>query len=175
MCPYLIDLAPQDLPPGPLAQFQAKRANEGETWDLLVSINRALDDKGLAEEALKRTFARWWPDLDAKLKGLPQGPEQKVPPRSPDSMIAEILELVRGIRRSIPSAGSWPGFLSGTEKEPRTYLPEAFRRRFPRDVRYKIKDGPSGEHYATHLAEKMASNFQEDGSVAKPKKDRGDK
>jgi hypothetical protein len=41
--PYLIDLAPSDILPGPLTQFQAKRANRSETWELVRTLNGALD------------------------------------------------------------------------------------------------------------------------------------
>jgi hypothetical protein len=35
--PYLIDLEPSDILPGPLTQFQAKRANKSETWQLICT------------------------------------------------------------------------------------------------------------------------------------------
>jgi hypothetical protein len=41
VCPYLVDLPPSDLE-GPLAQFQAKLADEAGTLDLLQSINSGL-------------------------------------------------------------------------------------------------------------------------------------
>src|SRR5262249_49119017 len=69
VCPYLIDLEPSELLPGPLTQFQAKRANEPDTLDLIRTINQAQDDALMAEK-LERAFARWWPDLSAALDSL---------------------------------------------------------------------------------------------------------
>jgi hypothetical protein len=40
VCPYLIDLVPSDIPSGPLTQFQAKRADEKETWELILQLTR---------------------------------------------------------------------------------------------------------------------------------------
>src|SRR5262249_42540665 len=56
VCPYLIDLNPSDIPQGPLTQFQAKKANEKETRELILSINRALKDEALPEDRLERLF-----------------------------------------------------------------------------------------------------------------------
>src|SRR5215216_2046517 len=38
VCPYLIGLESTDIPPGPLTQFQSKRANELETWEMVYTI-----------------------------------------------------------------------------------------------------------------------------------------
>jgi hypothetical protein len=53
-----------------------------------------LDDK-----RLEQTFAVWWPELEKKLKQIPQ-PETTVPEeRDQRSMIEEILETVRKLDR----------------------------------------------------------------------------
>jgi TIR domain len=69
VCPYLIGIEPTDIPGGPLTQFQGKRANKKETWELLRSINNALKDEKLAEDQLSRYFERWWGDLEPIRKG----------------------------------------------------------------------------------------------------------
>lgn len=71
VCPYLIHLEKSDIPNGPLNQFQAKCANEKETWELICTLNRALKDTALSEERLKRLFDHFWPDLKKKLDNLP--------------------------------------------------------------------------------------------------------
>lgn len=98
VCPYLIDLTPSDIPSGPLTQFQAKRADQKETWELTTTINKALKDCALPDERLRRTFERCWPDLKNTLDSLP--PEQNGEPQRPvQNMIEEILNLVRGLSR----------------------------------------------------------------------------
>lgn len=99
VCPYLIDLEPSEIPQGPLTQFQAKRANEKETWELVLSVNKALKEQALPEEQLRRTFDRWWPDLDKLLRSLPTSEDDRKPVRQVPDMVEEILNLVRGISR----------------------------------------------------------------------------
>ena len=97
--PYLIDLAPSDILPGPLTQFQAKRANKSETWELVRTLNGKLDNP-LADEQLRRGFERCWNELETSLKGLPEATSHQEVMRSQGDMLAEVLELVRAISRS---------------------------------------------------------------------------
>ena len=71
VCPYLLDIEPSDLPLGPLSQFQAKRANEAETWELVASINNALDSGQEQEARLRRRFDTFWPRLARTLEDVP--------------------------------------------------------------------------------------------------------
>jgi hypothetical protein len=102
VCPYLIDLEPSEIPSGPLTQFQAKRANETETLELLNTINKALKDEALPDERVRRLYEKWWGDLNQQLNGLPseQGAELR---RSVPDMVEEILSTVRGLAREATS------------------------------------------------------------------------
>jgi Ricin-type beta-trefoil lectin domain-like/TIR domain len=75
VCPYLIDMDPQDLPM-PLLSFQAAVANEQGTRDLVRSLNRASDLVKLSESQALRMFEKCWPELRPKLesKAKPLGP-----------------------------------------------------------------------------------------------------
>jgi hypothetical protein len=97
--PYLIDLGPADIQRGPLNQFQAKRANKTETWELVRTLNRRLESP-LLENQIERTFEKWWPDLEKSLEDIPQAGTEKKGKRSTDDMLEEILELVRQMARS---------------------------------------------------------------------------
>jgi hypothetical protein len=98
VCPYLIDLSPTDLRAGPLTEFQAKRANKLETWEMVATINRARKEHALDETRLRRTYEKFWPDLEQKLGALP--PEAQAPaPRRVEDMVEEILDLVRTLSR----------------------------------------------------------------------------
>lgn len=99
VCPFLIDLSPSDISQGPLTQFQAKKATEKETWELVCTINKALKEESLPEEKLKRTFDRWWPDLKKAIEDLPTEKGRKDTQRPMHEMIEEILNIVRGIAR----------------------------------------------------------------------------
>lgn len=97
VCPYLLDLDASGIQQGPLTQFQAKRATENDTLELVRSINRAMKEHALPDDKLKRTFDRWWPDLEVKLARLPDEPAPRR--RSSEDMIEEILMSVRDIKR----------------------------------------------------------------------------
>ena len=97
-CPYLLDMKETDLKL-PLSSFQARIADEKGTFELVQSINKAQPDKVLDDKRLEQTFAVWWPELEKKLKQIPQ-PETSVPKgRDQQSMIEEILETVRKLDR----------------------------------------------------------------------------
>lgn len=99
VCPFLIDLEPTELVAGPLAQFQAKRSNKKETWELVEAINKALLTEALPEEKLTRAFERWWPDLEGVLQNLPSEEGLGLLNRSLDDKTDEILSLVRSLSR----------------------------------------------------------------------------
>jgi hypothetical protein len=99
VCPYLIDLKPAELTAGPLTQFQAKRSNKKETWELLLALNRSLSAEALSDESLVRAFERWWPDLEAVLRSLPAEDESDLEARSLEDKTDEILNLIRSLSR----------------------------------------------------------------------------
>lgn len=76
VCPYLIGLDEVDLK-GPLAQFQAAKANKDGTLSLIRSINTGLGTQMLPDDKLRRTFERWWPDLGGVLNSLPPPSESE--------------------------------------------------------------------------------------------------
>jgi hypothetical protein len=107
VCPYLLDLEPSEILPGPLTQFQAKRADESGTRDLLKAMNLALKEITLAEEQLQRAFTVWWPSLRQQLANLPRDTATRSSQRPLQSMVGEILESVRELRRRDDDATAW--------------------------------------------------------------------
>lgn len=98
VCPILIGLEPSDVH-GPLAQFQATRANRDEIKKLLVTINAALGEKALPDSHLDEAFDMWWPKLDDVLKKLPLDKSGAKPHRLERDILEEILALVRSQAR----------------------------------------------------------------------------
>jgi hypothetical protein len=70
-----------------------------ETGALAKTINKALAGDALPEAQLKKTFAKWWPDLKAVLDNLTPETTVENPARSPESKLDEILETVRDLSR----------------------------------------------------------------------------
>jgi hypothetical protein len=99
VCPYLIEMRHAELRDGPLTQFQTKQADENQTWDLVKTINRALQQDSLPEEKLKRSFEIWCPNLERSLNNLPPSENDHKEKRKPEDMIEEILNLSRDISR----------------------------------------------------------------------------
>jgi TIR domain-containing protein/effector-associated domain 1 (EAD1)-containing protein len=88
VCPYLIDARADQLP-GPLAQFQAKRATKDETWELLQGINLAMGSDTLPEVRLHKYFESFWPDLEAVLSRV--NSELQALPREMEEQLIEVL------------------------------------------------------------------------------------
>jgi hypothetical protein len=107
VCPYLIDLNPTDVE-GPLAQFQALKAEKEDTWRLVLSIHKAMQNTQLTEIRLHRTFEKFWPDLKKALEEIPTLPHDKIISRTDRSLLEEILEVSRSLSRSINSQGNIP-------------------------------------------------------------------
>lgn len=107
VCPYLLELRPSDLPSGPLTKFQAKIADRNGTFDIVHSINDALDElEKLDEKKLEKAFGRWWGELEEKIRRLPQPMEERQSFRTDTDMLQEALELLREISRRVSSKRS---------------------------------------------------------------------
>jgi Ricin-type beta-trefoil lectin domain-like/TIR domain len=76
ICPYLIDMEPEDLP-FPLRSLQTVPMDEEGTFDLVRTINSASQSVKLSENHLKKSFDRWWPELKPKLESK----VKSMPPR----------------------------------------------------------------------------------------------
>jgi hypothetical protein len=99
VCPLLLDLKPTDMPAGPLTRFQAKRVTREGVFDILETINNAMQTGKLTDLQLQRVFDRWWPDLEAAVAAIPPkaAPAASLP--SEKQMLREILDHVRGLAR----------------------------------------------------------------------------
>jgi hypothetical protein len=75
VCPYLIDMEPEELP-HPLQAFQASTADKKGTYKLVQAINRASPTLKLLESQLQKSFDRCWADLKPKL----ESPIRSLPP-----------------------------------------------------------------------------------------------
>jgi len=100
VCPYLIDLKPTDIV-GPLKEFQLTKTDREDTFRLMRSMNEALGEPALADDRIKSSFDKWWPDLEEALKKIPP-PEKTVPKgRDPNELQEETLEIVRQINNTL--------------------------------------------------------------------------
>jgi len=94
--PYLIDELPPASNTSPLAQFQHIRADREGTYRLVESINDFRETPKPADK-LRRSFERWWPDLEQTLASL-RG-SNRTPPaiRSDRELLANIFQRVEAL------------------------------------------------------------------------------
>jgi hypothetical protein len=95
LCTYLLGgLQNQDVKP-PLGMFQHTKSDEEDTFLLIQTINKAINERPVPEHNLRRRFDGFWPDLKKRLDAMP-APEEVVEPSRPvEEVMAEILELTR--------------------------------------------------------------------------------
>jgi hypothetical protein len=94
--PYLVGMTGADLD-GPLAQFQAKKANREDTESVVKSLALSAGHTAPTEAHLNVLFDRFWPDLEKKIGDLPS-PQTVPAQRNEREMLEEILSLVREFR-----------------------------------------------------------------------------
>src|SRR5882724_867858 len=91
VCPLLIGLEPSDVK-GPLAQFQATKAEKDDLLKLVMTLNGGLGQGALDETQVKIAFEAFWPRLDAEMKKLPlDEPKTTNPQRTERDLLEEVL------------------------------------------------------------------------------------
>jgi hypothetical protein len=108
--PLLLDMRPSDVT-GPLAQFQLTVARERDEMYKLASSLNSECEAPLSESRLRKAFDRAWPDFASELESIPLSEAPHVPKlrRDTDDVLAELLERVREIQRSVitPASGTF--------------------------------------------------------------------
>ncbi len=96
----------QSLIEGPLSQFQTTKLEKDDMLKLMKTINRNLGEKeiSLSEGILGEIFSKWWPELEDKLKVIPD-PDSETPTERPEiEIMKETLEIVRSLDRQSRTA-----------------------------------------------------------------------
>jgi hypothetical protein len=94
VCPLLFEMNPSEIV-GPLSQFQANQFNKDGLFRIINSINDALGPQSLKKEKLDETYSVWWPKLEEKMKGCPPYDGKKVPKRTQEDLLTEIVNNTR--------------------------------------------------------------------------------
>ena len=94
--PLLLGLEQSDLT-GPLARFQAKKADASGVLDVILSINRnASEQERVPEVNVRRAFDHFWPELETAITGIPPAVAVAEEPHRTEREILE--ELVTNVR-----------------------------------------------------------------------------
>jgi hypothetical protein len=101
VCPFLIDLEPQDVKP-PLSQFNLTLPDKDDVWQLLKTINDADPEKALSDDRLQKSLDRVWREFEKPFQEIREAHKEEgnPPPRSVDDMVVEILEITRELQRN---------------------------------------------------------------------------
>lgn len=108
VCPFLLGVKRVDIK-GPLAQFQSVIFEKSDVLKLMNSINNSCQDGAIKPDVLERTFEKWWPQLETKLKEIEKAPVEKQDSSTAtqkDEILEELLELSRRIHRTLSNPAS---------------------------------------------------------------------
>jgi hypothetical protein len=103
--PFLLGLRPAELT-GPLSQFQATLPNLEDVTRLVKSMN-VVTERPIDESRLLDGVQMWWPRLEEQLSAASSrevGPGAE-PKRDTQEMVAELLEITRGMQRRLVEGG----------------------------------------------------------------------
>ncbi len=100
--PLRIGIENVDMP-GPLQQFQAKGVTEGDMRELVGDIN-SRTQSSLDAQVLRRTFDKFWPELEVAIKSAQKAVEHGAGSRTKrpsDELVEETLNTVRALAGNV--------------------------------------------------------------------------
>lgn len=147
--PLLLDLNISDIA-GPLAQFQAKKADKAGLLDVVQAINK-IAPTPLAESRLKPLFEEIWPNLEKAIGEVPKAPGATKRARPQGEILEELVDRVRDLD------GRYREFLDDGGPSPRRRRPR-YHPMMIQELMHRVSDGP--EDAMNILL--MASFFRED-------------
>lgn len=93
--PLLLDLNISDLS-GPLAQFQAKKADRNGILDVIQALNK-IAPNALAEGRVKPLFDALWPDFEKSISEIPKATGTAKRTRPQSEILEELVDSVRNL------------------------------------------------------------------------------
>jgi TIR domain len=99
VCPLLFKTTRAEIT-GPLAQLQSIEFERSEFFRLMSEVNEQLGEKRISESLLQKCFDRVWDDLKEDASKIKQPSAALPTKRTPESMIEEILTIVRSIQHA---------------------------------------------------------------------------
>ncbi len=104
--PLLLDLDFKDIS-GPLAQFQAKKAEKDGIEEVVHSINKAANH-AVPEARAKSLFDALWPQLEQKLAAIPEPTKTTKAKRPTDEVMEELVSGIRSVELRIREMSEFP-------------------------------------------------------------------
>jgi hypothetical protein len=101
--PLLLDLDFKEIS-GPLAQFQAKKADEEGIRELVISLNKAAQSPD-PDERLLKIFGPLYADLGEKISAIPSSGQPTKQTRSQGEILEELVSGVRSVEMRVREIG----------------------------------------------------------------------
>jgi hypothetical protein len=132
--PLLFDLEFSEIG-GPLAQFQAKKADRDGLSETVDSVNHASKEP-IPDARVKQLFDALWPQLETQLAGIPKHAATAKPIRPQHEILEELVASIRGIDSRIRT-------LEESSAEPRSkYRRHRMHPAMLHDLPHMISDRP---------------------------------
>lgn len=131
--PLLLDLDFKEIS-GPLAQFQAKKADNVGIKELVVSLNKAATAP-VPDAQLEKLVTALWGDLERQIASIPKSVTQAKPNRPQGDILEELVSSVRSVEMRVRDAMDDDPF-SRRRRRPRLHpmmVPE---------LMHRVADGP---------------------------------
>lgn len=148
--PLLLDLKVSDVT-GPLAQFQAKKAEKAGLLDVVQAINKVAPNP-VPDGRLKPLFEALWPDFEKAISDIPKTPTATARARPQGEILEELVDSVRS--------------LDGRYRDMMEDGPISYRRRRMRydpmlfdEVIHRVSNGPSDPFNFVMVASLMKEDF----------------
>lgn len=93
--PLLLDIDFKEVS-GPLAQFQAKKADHNDIKEMIFGINRSYS-ASLPEGQLEKLFSALWSELDQKINEIPKDVSTSKETRSQSDILEDLVAGVRTV------------------------------------------------------------------------------
>lgn len=97
--PLLLDLDFKEIS-GPLAQFQAKKADNTGIKELIVSLNKAASAP-VPEAQLNKLFPALWGDLERQMASIPKNSSPQKHSRPQGEILEELVSSVRSVEMRV--------------------------------------------------------------------------
>ena len=154
LCTYLLGgLEFQNVRP-PLGMFQHTQSTKDDSRKLTHAINSAISDDPIADGRLNTIFDKMWPELEKSIAGMPSPDQVVEAKRSPDEMIAEILDLSRAAANTRKQS-EWID----------QYIP-ALQQFFPL-LEQQVRSAQSGGHLSAQTKTFFAVMLKDDDEIKK--------
>lgn len=158
ICTFLIDLQPADITP-PLSMFHHTFPTEESLYALVETINNNMSEGRLAEDVLRRSFKRCWPEFEEDFNKALENtkPKTKAKQRSQDEILAEILDNTRSLIRDSHNPSKAMGLSLGPRMSGEIVYPSSYF--------HKAVEKVGLDHLNSSIKEKVRDRLNQGGDV----------